>query len=192
MAPTNEPMTTDGRRTAVRRQRTVRLANEEVERRLKRPLKGDPTRGERGVMNTLRSDGLEEARRLLQRDETLGEDFKELVSEVLTQAGGRAPMTSWRVRLAPVVWEEYARESRSTGVTLSDCLSAAVTRDYERRLAGHDPLDVLTREVRSYHTAAAHVLDEVRRLGITAADTRSLVRRVERLEEWAGRRNRSP
>jgi hypothetical protein len=88
------------------------------------------------------------------------------------------------------VWREYARESQAARVPLSDCFAAAIKRDCERRLQSRDPMEALTKEVRAFHAAATQVLQEVRQLGIAAADVRGLVQRVRRLEETTSNKER--
>lgn len=164
----------------------VRLSLEEVEARLKRPLRGDPTSGERGVISALSAERMDEMQRLLDRDATLGADFKDLVNEFLERAAhARSAFRGWRVQVPFAVWREYARESQAARLPVSDCLAAAIERDCERRLQSRDPMEALTKEVRAFHTAASQVLQEVRQLGIAAADVRGLVQRVGRLEEAA-------
>src|SRR5262245_51471723 len=169
----------------------VRLSLGEVETRLKRPLAGNPTSGERGLLTVLNAERLDEVQRLLDRDPTLGADFKGVVIEFLERAAhGRTAFRGWRVQLPFAVWREYARESQASRVPLSDCLAAAIERDCERRLQSRDPMEALTKEVRAFHAAATEVLQEVRQLGIAAADVRGLVQRVRRLEETAGNKER--
>lgn len=71
----------------------------------------------------------------------------------------------------------------------ADCLAGAIQRDYERRTRARDPLDTLIREVRSFRSAAAQILEQARNPGIASADVRGLVHRVGRLEDaatWQG------
>lgn len=169
----------------------VRLGLEEVELRLKRPLRGNPTNGERGLLSALAAERMDEVQRLLDRDATLGPDFKDVVNEFLERAAhSRSAFRGWRVQVPFAVWREYARESQASRMPLSDCLSAAIERDYERRLQSRDPMEALTKEVRAFHTAAAHVLQELKDLGICAADVRGLVQKVRRLEETMGTQER--
>jgi hypothetical protein len=169
----------------------MRLSDQEAEGRLKRPVNGDPTSGERGLLSALAAERMDEVHRLLEHDETLGADFKEVVAEFLERAAhARGAFRGWRVQVPFAVWREYARESQTTRTALSDCLAAAIERDYERRQQSRDPLEALTKEVRAFHTAASQVLEEIRRLGLSAADVRSLAQRVRCLEETGASRGR--
>jgi hypothetical protein len=166
----------------------VRLSLGEIEARLKRPLAGNPTSGERGLLAALNAERLDEVQRLLDRDPTLGADFKDVVNGFLERAAhARTAFRGWRVQLPFAVWREYARESQASRMPLSDCLAAAIERDYERRLQSRDPMEALTTEVQAFHAAALHVVEEIRQLGICAADVRGLVQRVRRLEEVSAR-----
>jgi len=164
------------------------LSVEEVERALKRPLTGDPSRGERGVLSALRADRVEEVRRLLDRDGSLASDFKQLVADHLFQAArARESLRAWRVQLPVAVWEEYARESAATRLPLAECLGAAIERDYDRRQRSLDPIDALDARVRAYHTAAAAILDELKR-GLDAAGSLHEIRQaLRRLEDVLAR-----
>lgn len=117
------------------------LSWEEVERRLGRPLAGDPTRGERGVVAALGRTRIDAVRRSLEQDGSLGAEFKELIRAHLAEMEHRWHTSkAWRVQLPGPIWEEYARESRVSQRTIAECLSAAIQRDYERRMHVADPL----------------------------------------------------
>src|SRR5687767_6853862 len=85
------------------------LSWEEVERRLGRPLTGDPTRGERGVVAALGRTRIDAVRQSLERDASLGADFKDVISAHLAEMERRWHTSkSWRVQVPGPVWEEYA------------------------------------------------------------------------------------
>ena len=169
----------------------VRLNPNDVEARLKRPLRGDPTSGESGLLYALGAERMDAVQRQLDEDTTLGSDFKELVNEFLERAAhARSAFRGWRVQVPFAVWREYARESQAARVPISDCLAAAIERDCERRLQSRDPMEALTKEVRAFHAAAAAVLEEVRGLGIAASDVRGLFQRVRRLEDSTSDKDR--
>jgi hypothetical protein len=134
---------------------------------------------------------MDEVQRMLDRDASLGDDFKEVVNEFLERAAHeRAAFRGWRVQVPFAVWREYASESRASRTPMSACLAAAIERDYQRRQQGRDPLEALAKEVRAFHTAASHVLEEVRQLGIGSLEVRGLAQRVRRLEETSGAKQR--
>ena len=110
------------------------LSQEEAEARLKRALTGDPTRGEIGLLAALSANKLDDVQSRLARDATLGADLRELVAEHLQKARARwETRKAWSVTLPLPVWDEYARESRITGRSITECLVSAIRRDYERR-----------------------------------------------------------
>ena len=55
------------------------LTQDEAEARLKRPLSGNPTRGEIGLLGLLNANRLEDAQAQLARDDTIGADLRDLV-----------------------------------------------------------------------------------------------------------------
>lgn len=163
------------------------LSDEEVERQLGRPLTGDPTRGERGVMAALGRTRIDAVRRSLEHDGTLGADFKECIGAHLADMERRWQTSkAWRVQIPGPVWEEYARESRMSQRTIADCLSTAIQRDYERRMQASDPLAALEREVRGFHEAALAIL---RRLDAAESPRveREIVRQLQRIEDAISR-----
>jgi hypothetical protein len=136
----------------------------EVERHLKRPLMGDPSRGERGVVSALRDARIDSVRWHLEHDDPeLGADFKDLIRAQLRNVEQLWTTTkAWRIQVPQVVWEEYARESRMTQQSVADCLSAAVQRDYQCRVEASDPLEALRQEVRAYHAVATEILESLK------------------------------
>ena len=117
----------------------VPTANE-VEEHLKRPLNGDPTRGERGVLVALTRRKVADVRRSLELDDTLKPDFKELVAEYVLALEQRwQGSKGWRVQVPLPVWDEYARESRMSQRPIGECLSAGAggRRRVARSRVGH-------------------------------------------------------
>ncbi len=109
--------------------------------RLKRALTGDPTRGEIGLLAVLIANKLDDVQSRLARDATLGADLRELVAEHLQKARARwETRKAWSVTLPLPVWDEYARESRITGRSITECLVSAIRRDYERRKGTVEPM----------------------------------------------------
>src|SRR5213593_4170004 len=141
------------------------LSQEDAEARLKRALTGDPTRGEIGLLAALGANKLDDVEGRLARDATLGADLRELVAEHLQKARARwETRKAWSVTLPLPVWDEYARESRITGRSITECLVSAIRRDYERRKGTREPLEILDQDVRAFHAAATQVLEEVRQV----------------------------
>src|SRR5260221_7633211 len=139
------------------------LSQEETEARLKRALTGDPTRGEIGLLAALLTNKLDDVQSRLARDATLGADLRELVAEHLQKARARwETRKAWSVTLPLPIWDEYAREARITGRSISECLVSAIRRDYERKRGTLDPVETLDQDVRAFHAAAAQLLNEVR------------------------------
>src|SRR5688572_1002429 len=92
------------------------LSQDEAEARLKRPLTGDPTRGESGLLGALNANKHDEVQCVLARDRSIGADLKGLVGEHLRKARARwETRKAWSVTVPLPVWDEYARESRVTG-----------------------------------------------------------------------------
>jgi hypothetical protein len=165
------------------------LSQEEAEVRLKRALTGDPTRGEIGLVAALSANKLDDVESRLARDATLGADLRELVSEHLHQARVRwETRKAWSVTLPLPVWDEYARESRITGRSITECLVSAIRRDYERRKGTMDPLEVLDQDVRAFHASAAQLLHEARHVIEQLAPLREIDMRLSRIEHAIGGR----
>lgn len=109
-----------------------RIASDEVERALGRPLEGDPSRGERGILALLNKGRLAEARRELEGD--LRDDFRTLLKGHFERCESRwGALRLSRIYLRREVWEFYAREARQRGKAVDQALSEAVERDFETR-----------------------------------------------------------
>jgi hypothetical protein len=137
------------------------LSQDELEARLKRPLSGDPTRGEIGLVAALNANKYDEVRSRLERDITIGADLREVIGEHLHKARARwEARRTWSVSMPLAVWDEYARESRITGRSITECLAAALRRDYDRRRGIVEPLETLDLNVRAFHAAATQLLEK--------------------------------
>ena len=166
------------------------LSPADAEARLKRPVTGDPARGEQAVLAALNSDRLDDARRLLERDPTIGADFRELVDGHMRKAIARADQVkSWSVSLPLPIWDDYARLARVAKIPIGEALAAAVQRDFERRREVQAPMEALDTNVRAYHRAATELMEEVRRLAERVGAVQDLSARIGRIEAaLAGRR----
>lgn len=159
------------------------LSHEEAEARLKRALTGDPTRGEIGLLAALIANKLEDVQSRLARDATLGADLRELVAEHLQKARARwESRKAWSVTLPLPVWDEYARESRITGRSITECLVSAIRRDYERRKGTVEPLETLDQNVRAFHAAATQLLEETRTVLERVGPIQEIGMRLSRIE----------
>src|SRR5438093_3511363 len=128
------------------------LSQEEAEARLKRALTGDPTRGEIGLLAALSANKLDDVGSRLARDATVGADVRELVAEHLQKARVRwETRKAWSVTLPLPIWDEYARESRLTARSITECLVSGIRRDYERRRGTPEPPKTLHQNVRAVH-----------------------------------------
>jgi hypothetical protein len=165
------------------------LSQEEAEARLKRPLTGDPTRGEISLLAALSANKLDDVQSRLARDATLGQDLRDLVAEHLQKARSRwETRKAWSVTLPLPVWDEYARESRITGRSVSECLVAAIRRDYECRKGTVEPLEALDQNVRAFHTAATQLLAEARDVVQRVGSLQEVGMRLARIEALMGGR----
>ncbi len=165
------------------------LSQEEAEARLKRALTGDPTRGEIGLLGALSANKLDDVQSRLARDATLGADLRELVAEHLQKARARwETRKAWSVTLPLPVWDEYARESRITGRSITECLVSAIRRDYERRKGTVEPLETLDQNVRAFHAAATQLLAEVRQVLERVGPLQEIGMRLSRIEGAIGGR----
>src|SRR5712691_4343500 len=134
------------------------LSQEEAEARLKRALTGDPTRGEIGLLVALGANKLDDVQSRLARDATLGEDLRQLVAEHLQKTRSRwETRKAWSVTLPVPIWDEYAREARITGRSITECLVSAIRRDYEHRRGVVDPMESLDENVRAFHAGATQL-----------------------------------
>jgi len=159
------------------------LSQEEAEARLKRALTGDPTRGEIGLLATLGANKLDDVQGRLARDATLGADLRELVTEHFQQARARwETRKAWSVTLPLPIWDEYARESRITGRSVTECLVSAIRRDYERKKGTLEPLETLDENVRAFHSAATQLLQEARQVIEQVRPLNEIGMRLSRIE----------
>lgn len=155
----------------------------DAEKKLKRPVSGDPSRGEQAILAALNSDRIDDARRMIERDAGIGSDFRELVDEHLRKAVARAgQVKSWNVSLPLPVWDDYARLARLGKVPISEALAAAVQRDFERRRETLSPLDALDEHVSAYHRAAAELMEQVKQLHARLGPIQDITARLGRIE----------
>jgi hypothetical protein len=165
------------------------LSQEEAEARLKRALTGDPTRGEIGLLAALVANKLDDVQSRLARDGTIGADLRELVAEHLHKARARwETRRAWSVTLPLPIWDEYARESRITGRSITECLGSAIRRDYERRRGTTEPLETLDQNVRAFHAAATQLLQETRQVIERVGPLQEIGMRLTRIENALGGR----
>jgi hypothetical protein len=165
------------------------LSQEEAEARLKRTLTGDPTRGEIGLLAALNANRIDEVHSRLAHEATLGADLKELVSEHLQKARARwETRKAWSVSVPLPVWDEYARESRLTGRSVSECLAAAIRRDYDQRRGTSEPMETLDQNVRAFHAAASQLLTETRQVLERVGPLQEIGMRLARIEGVLGTR----
>jgi hypothetical protein len=165
------------------------LSQEEAESRLKRALTGDPTRGEIGLLAALSANKLDDVQSRLARDATLGADLRDLVAEHLQRARARwETRKAWSVTLPLPVWDEYARESRITGRSITECLVSAIRRDYDRRKGTIEPLETLDQNVRAFHAAATQLLEEARAVLERVGPLQEVSMRLTRIEGAIGGR----
>ena len=165
------------------------LSQDEAEARLKRPLTGDPTKGEIGLIAALNADKHDEVQSRLSRDASIGADVRELVAEHLQKARARwETRKAWSVTVPLPIWDEYARESRVTGRSVTECLGAAIRRDYERRKGTLEPLEALDQNVRAFHAAASQLLEEARQVIERVGPVQEIGIRLARIEGVLGGR----
>lgn len=165
------------------------LSQEEAESRLKRALTGDPTRGEIGLLAALSGNKLDDVQNRLARDASLGADLREVVAEHLQKARARwETRKAWSVTLPLPIWDEYARESRITGRSITECLVSAIRRDYERKKGTLEPLETLDDHVRAFHSAAAQLLQEARQIIERFGPLQEIGMRLARIETAIGGR----
>ena len=165
------------------------LSQEEAEARLKRALTGDPTRGEIGLLAALGANKLDDVQSRLGRDATLGEDLRQLVVEHLQKTRARwETRKAWSVTLPVPIWDEYAREARITGRSITECLVSAIRRDYERKKGTVEPLETLDENVRAFHAAASQLLQEAREVLERVGSLQEIGMRLSRIESAIGGR----
>src|SRR5205823_8830333 len=116
------------------------------------------------------------------KDGTLGVDLRELVAEHLQKAPVRwETRKAWSVTLPLPIWDEYAREARITGRSITECLVSAITRDYERRKGTLEPLEMLDQNVRAFHAAASQLLQEARQVTERVGPLQEIGMRLSRI-----------
>src|SRR5713101_5032643 len=165
------------------------LSQEEAEARLKRALTGDPTGGEIGLLATLVANKLDDVQSRLGRDATLGADLRQLVAEHLQKTRARwETRKAWSVTLPVPIWDEYAREARITGRSVTECLVSAIRRDYERKKGTVEPLETLDQNVRAFHAAASQLLHEARQVIERVGPMQEIGMRLARIESAIGGR----
>jgi hypothetical protein len=165
------------------------LSQEEAESRLKRALTGDPTRGEIALLAALGANKLDDVQSCLARDATLGADLRDLVTEHLQKARARwQTRKAWSVTLPLPIWDEYARESRVTGRSITECLVSAIRRDYDRKKGTLEPLETLDQNVRAFHSAATQLLQEARQVMERVGPLQDIGMRLARIEGAIGGR----
>ena len=165
------------------------LSQDEAEARLKRPLTGDPTRGEIALISALNADKHDEVQGRLARDASIGGDLRELVTEHLQKARARwETRRAWSVTLPLPVWDEYAREARITGRSITECLVSAIKRDYERKKGTLEPMETLDQNVRAFHAAATQLLEEARQVLERVGPLQEIGMRLSRIESAIGSR----
>ena len=165
------------------------LSQEEAEARLKRALTGDPTRGEIGLMAAVNANKYDDVQGRLARDTALGPDLRDLVAEHLQKARARwETRKAWSVTLPLPVWDEYARESRITGRSITECLASAVRRDYEQRKGTLEPLEALDQNVRAFHAVATQLLEQARQVVERVGPLQEIGMRLARIESAVGGR----
>jgi hypothetical protein len=165
------------------------MSQEEAEARLKRALAGDPTRGEIGLLAALNTNKHNDVQSRLAHDSDIGTDLRELIAEQLQKSKVRwETRRAWSVTLPLPVWDEYARESRLTGRSVTECLVSAIRRDYERKKSTLDPLEALDENVRAFHTAATQLLHEARQVIEQLRPLQEIGMRLARIEGAIGAR----
>jgi hypothetical protein len=86
------------------------------------------------------------------------------------------------------VWDEYAREARLTGRTITECLISAIRRDYERKKGTLEPMETLDQNVRAFHAAATQLLEEARQVMERVGPLQEIGMRLARIEGALGAR----
>lgn len=106
------------------------LTRAQAEQHLGRPLRGDPSRGERAALQALALLDFDKVRSLL-AGQDIGDDFRRLVRERLEAAvrrGDKHFVVS--VLVSGNAYDHYARQARLMGLDISAVLAAAVERDF--------------------------------------------------------------
>jgi len=167
----------------------LHLSQDDAEARLKRNLTGDPTRGEIALLAALNANKFDDVQRQLELDVNVGPDLRELVTEHMKKARARwETRKAWSVTVPLPVWEEYAREAKLTGRSITECLAAAISRDYQRRRGSVEPLETLDQDVRAFHATAAQLLQEARQIIERVGPLNEIGMRLARIEGAMGGR----
>jgi hypothetical protein len=161
----------------------LHLSQEEAESRLKRNLTGDPTRGEIGLLAALNANKFDDVQRQLDHDAGVAADLREMVVGHLQRARARwETRKAWSVTVPLPVWDEYAREAKLTGRSITECLAVAISRDYQRRRGSVEPLEALNEDVRGFHAAAGQLLQEARQIIERVGPLQEIGMRLARIE----------
>jgi len=127
--------------------------------------------------------------RQLEHDASLGADLRDLVTEHLKKVRARwETRKAWSVTVPLPVWDEYTREARVTGRSITECLAAAIGRDYQRRRGTVEPLETLDQDVRAFHAAATQLLAEARQVLERVGPLQEISMRLARIEGAVGGR----
>jgi hypothetical protein len=168
----------------------LHLSQDDAETRLKRNLMGDPTRGEIALLAALNANKFDDVQRQLEHDVNVGPDLRELVTEHMKKARAHwETRKAWSVTVPLPVWEEYAREAKLTGRSITECLAAAISRDYQRRRGTVEPLETLDQDVRAFHAAATQLLQEARQVMERVGPLQEIGMRLARIESAIGARS---
>lgn len=163
------------------------LSEKDIERELMRPLNGDPSEGEVALLCAFNALRLDDVRRLLDRDDRIGKDCRELFERKLRAVMRQGERKSWSVSLPVPLFEEYAQMARTSATSIGDCLRAAIERDSARRKQDLDTAATLDRSVCTYTRTTNLLLNEVRGLVERLGSIQDLAMRISRLETALGR-----
>lgn len=134
-------------------------------------------------MAALNANKYDDVQSRLARDSSIGEGLRELVAEHLQKARKRwETRKGWSVTLPLPIWDEYAREAKITGRSITECLVSAITRDYERRKGTTEPLETLDQNVRAFHSAATQLLHDARQVIDQVKPLQDIGMRLTRIE----------
>jgi hypothetical protein len=127
------------------------LTRAQAEERLKRELRGDPSRGERAALQALAVLDFDRVRSLLSSKD-VGDDFRNLVRERLEAAVRRDDKHFVvSVMVSGNAYDHYARHARLRGHDISASLAAAVERDFaSAREQGRIEAEPVTAELTRY------------------------------------------
>jgi hypothetical protein len=160
------------------------LSLQETERRLMRPVKGDPSEGEMAVLSALNADRVPDARRRLKDGAGLGPDFTEMVEEHLRQAfaGGAGTMVA-SVRLPASAMERFRDQAFRTGRNISEVLEDIILAEAERRDEVENPLRAVHEAMGSCTRAVGTLLSDVTDLTKRVGSIQELGMRLGRIEK---------